>query len=233
MKLLQIAVTSLVSLLVLLILTKLVGNRQLSELNMFDYIVSITIGSIAAEMATELENPERPLVAMVIYALVSIIFSFATSKSLTIRRLLFGQPVFLMKNGKLFRDNFQKSRLDLGEFLMQCRLAGYYNIADLDSSIMEPNGKISFLPLADKRPATPEDMQLKPQKDHVFINVVLDGEVSKRNLKTAGWDETALRDRLKREKVSLQDVFLATLDTDGEFHLFKADEFQKDQNFFD
>ncbi len=211
----------------------MVGNRQLSELNMFDYIISISIGSIAAEMATELEKPTRPLVAMAVYSLVSIIFSYATSKSLIIRRILFGRPVFLMKNGKLFRNNFKKSRLDLSEFLMQCRLAGYYNVSDLDSAIMEPNGKISFLPYAEKRPATPEDMQVKPQKDQIFFDVILDGVVLKENLKTAGWNMQALLNRLKEEKVSLHDVFLATVDTNGKFHVFPCNSFYQDKDYFE
>ena len=88
MEIIKVIITSVVSLIVLFLLTKLVGNKQLSELNMFDYIVSITIGSIAAEMATELENPEQPLTAMIVYAVISFAVSVASSKSIALRRLI-------------------------------------------------------------------------------------------------------------------------------------------------
>ena len=142
MEILKVIITSIVSIVVLFLLTKLVGNKQLSELNMFDYIVSITIGSIAAEMSTELENPEQPLVAMVVYGVISFIVSICCSKSLTVRRLIFGHSVVLMQNGKLYRENFKKCRLDLNEFLMQCRLDGYYDLSAIDTAVMEASGKI-------------------------------------------------------------------------------------------
>ena len=135
LEILKVIITSIVSIIVLFLLTKLVGNKQLSELNMFDYIVSITIGSIAAEMATELENPEQPLVAMVVYGVISFIVSICCSKSLRVRRLIFGHSVVLMQNGKLYRENFKKCRLDLNEFLMQCRLDGYYDLSAIDTAV--------------------------------------------------------------------------------------------------
>ena len=155
-----VIITAFVSMVVLFLLTKLIGNKQLSELTMFDYIVSITIGSIAAEMATELENPERPLIAMIVYALVSFGISILVSKNIKLRRLLFGHSVVLMHGGKLYRKNFKKSRLDLNEFLMQARLCGYFDLSAIDTAIMEASGKISFMPYAAKRPATPEDTAL-------------------------------------------------------------------------
>lgn len=95
----KIILTSLFSLAALFALTKLVGNKQMSELTMFDYIIGISIGSIAAEMATELEEPMKPLTSMIIYALVSGLISVATSKSMKLRRFFFGRSTVLMRNG--------------------------------------------------------------------------------------------------------------------------------------
>ena len=167
-----VIITSLVSLFVLFLLTKLVGNRQLSEFNMFDYIVSITIGSIAAEMATELEHPEKPLLAMAVYALISFVISVITAKSIKLRRILFGHSVVLMKSGQLYKKNFKKTRLDLNEFLMQARLNGYFDLSQVDTAVMEASGKISFMPKAASRPATPEDLKIVPEADKVFYNVI-------------------------------------------------------------
>ena len=228
-----VIITAFVSLIVLFLLTKLIGNKQLSELTMFDYIVSITIGSIAAEMATELETPERPLIAMVVYALVSFGISILVSKNVKLRRLLFGHSVVLMHGGKLYRKNFKKTNLDLNEFLMQARLCGYFDLSAIDTAIMEASGKISFMPYAAKRPATPEDMNLVPNAEAVFFNVIMDGKVLEKNLQYAGRDLDWLNTELKVQGVkAMSEVFLGILDNSGTLNIFKNYDYE-DKNDFD
>lgn len=124
MELLKIVALSFGSLIFLFILTKLMGNKEMSQLSMFDYIIGITIGSIAAEMSTALESDfMQPVVAMVVYAVVSIIISIFSYKSLKFRRIISGNSLILFDNGELYRDNLKKAKLDLNEFLMQCRTA--------------------------------------------------------------------------------------------------------------
>ncbi len=124
MDLLKITALSFGSVIFLFILTKLMGNKEMSQLSMFDYIIGITIGSIAAEMATALENDfMQPLVAMAVYAIVSIIISILSYKSLKVRRIISGNSLILLDNGELYRNNLKKAKLDLNEFLMQCRTA--------------------------------------------------------------------------------------------------------------
>ena len=183
MDILKIIVLSIGSLVVLFLLTKLIGNREMSQLTMFDYIVSITIGSIAAEMATSLENNYmEPLVAMVVYGLVTVLISYITCRSLKMRRFFTGRAKILLDNGKLYRENFKSAKIDLNDFLMECRVNGYFNLSDIQTAILEPNGKISFLPNVLKRPATPEDLNLSPTQENVVINVILDGVLLKENL---------------------------------------------------
>ena len=122
MELLKIAALSLGSLIFLFILTKLMGNKEISQLSMFDYIIGITIGSIAAEMSTALENDfMQPVVAMAVYAVVSIIISILSYKSIKARRIISGTSLILLDNGELYRNNLKKAKLDLNEFLMLCR----------------------------------------------------------------------------------------------------------------
>ena len=123
MDLLKIVALSLGSVIFLFILTKLMGNKEMSQLSMFDYIIGITIGSIAAEMATALESDfMQPLVAMAVYAVVSIAISVLSYKSLKFRRISSGDSLILLDNGEIYRDNLKKAKLDLNEFLMQCRI---------------------------------------------------------------------------------------------------------------
>lgn len=123
MEALNIIPLSLGSLIILFLLTKLMGNREMSQLTMFDYIVGITIGSIAAEMSTSLENNFlEPIIAMLVYGVSTIFISYITCKSLKIRKFISGKAKILFDNGKLYSKNFKKAKLDLTDFLMECRI---------------------------------------------------------------------------------------------------------------
>ena len=230
----KIILTSLFSLAALFALTKLMGNKQMSELTMFDYIIGISIGSIAAEMATELEEPMKPLASMIIYALVSGLISVATSKSMKLRRFFFGRSTVLMRNGKLYRKNLKRAHIDLNEFLMQCRSNGYFDISAINTAVLEPSGKISILPFSDKRPATPEDLKTVPASDDVFLNVIMDGQVQEKNLSDAGYDEVWLKNELKVQGVkSISEFFLAMLDRQGTLNVFRNIDSSIKNDFFE
>lgn len=222
MDILKIISLSFGSLVILFILTKLMGNREMSQLTMFDYIVSITIGSIAAEMATSLEdNFMEPLVAMVVYGLITLLISYITCKSLNLRRFFTGRAKILLDNGKLYRQNFSSSKIDLNDFLMECRINGYFNLSDIQTAILEPNGKVSFLPKNLKRPATPEDLNLSPEQENVVINVILDGVLLKENLSKTGNNLSWLENTLKKQGINdIKKVFLATCDNQNNLSVY-------------
>ena len=209
-----IVLLSLGSIIAIFILTKLMGYRQMSQMSMFDYIVGITIGSIAAEMSTSLEEDfMQPLVAMVVYTVVSLLLSFSSSRSIKARRMIEGSPVVLLNNGQLYRKNLKKAKMDVSEFLVQCRVNGYFDVSKLECAVLEGNGKISFLPKAAERPLTPTDMQMKPQEEYIVVNVILDGRIMSENLKHTGNDEKWLLQQIKAQGVNKpEEVLLATCD---------------------
>jgi uncharacterized membrane protein YcaP (DUF421 family) len=219
---LYVIALSLGSVTAIFILTKLMGYRQMSQMSMFDYVNGITIGSIAAEMATSLdENFMQPLTAMIVYSLAAICLSVLSSKSMKARRLIEGTPLVLMDKGELYRDNLKKAKIDVTEFLVQCRISGYFDISKLETAILEGNGKISFLPKSTDRPATPSDLALSPQQDYMVANVILDGNIMEENLKHTGRDEKWLHSQIKAQGAhNIKDVLLATCDTDGKVTVF-------------
>lgn len=222
MEILYIIMLSVSSIIILFILCKLMGYRQLSQLSMFDYINGITIGNIAAEMATSLESSfVQPLTAMIVYAIAAILLSMWSSKSMKARRIISGRPTVLLNNGKLYEKNFRKAKVDLNEFLTQCRISGYYDISQLETAILEENGRISFLPKSEDRPLTPKDMDLTPQKDAIVANIIIDGHIMKHNLKASGKDERWLMTQLHAQGFSdVRDVFLAVCDLNQQFHAY-------------
>lgn len=209
MDLLKVAGTSVASLITLFLLTKLMGNKQISQLSMFDYIIGISIGSIAAEFATELENPEHSLLAMVIYAVFAFLVSLMTSKSTKLRKLLSGKPLILFDKGKLYRKNFKKARIDLSDFLTLCRTQGYFDLSQIQTAVFEFNGSISILPSEKYRPLVPNDVELNPVQQEVQINVILDGNVNEINLKQTGNNLTWLNKQIHEQGFhSYDEVFL-------------------------
>lgn len=114
-----------VSIIVLFVLSKIIGNKQMSNLNLFDYINGITIGSIAAEMATsELSDFWGCFVALIVYAGTVIIISLISQKSITMRRFFTGKAIVLYDRGKIYKRNFRTAKIDMNEFLTMLRDKG-------------------------------------------------------------------------------------------------------------
>lgn len=216
---LNIVLASLGSIVVLFILVKLMGNREIAQMSMFDYVNSITIGSIAAEMATSLEGDFlKPLLAMAVYTASVILLEIISRKSLRCRRFIEGRTLILMDNGKIFNRNLKRARLSVNEFLMQCRMNGYFNLSDIQTAVLEPNGRVSILPAAEARSVMPKDLQLSPPPDKLVINVVLEGVILRENLKHTGNNETWLKKQLQ---VPLGEIVLATCDANNQVTVYK------------
>lgn len=194
-----VSLTTLLSIGVLFLLTKWMGVKQVSQMTMFDYIEGITIGSVAAELATELERPEEPLTALVLYGLAAVLISVWSNKSLTVRRVFAGKPLILLENGVIYRENLKRARLDLNEFLTFCRAAGWFDLNQLQTAVLEHNGAVSFLPRETDRPATPADLGQTPKKTVIQTPFVMDGRLLTGNLRQAGKEAAWVRRALLRQ----------------------------------
>ena len=224
----QTALTAILSIVALFLLTKLMGSKQVSHMTMFDYVVGITIGSIAAELATELEEPVKPLVALVIYGLTAVGISLLTERSLKVRSMVTGKPLVLLENGIIYRENLKRARLDLSEFLTYCRIGGWFNLNQLQAAVLEHNGVVSFLPKETDRPATPTDLNMNPKQSLVQTPFVMDGILLTENIRKAGKEESwvhrgLLRQGYKDEK----DVLLALWDGGEMLTVFPMEPKQK------
>lgn len=131
----------------------------------------------------------------------------------------------LMNNGKLMRKQFAKSKIDLSEFLMTARQAGYFDLSEVKSAILEYNGKISFLPYAENAPLTPSAAAYAPADAPVFYPIILDGKLIGERLRALGFDEAWLKKKLASEKLgSYGDIFLALCASGGEIQFYPKNE---------
>lgn len=234
MIILKVICVSIASLVLMFFLTKIMGNKQMSELTMFDYINGITIGSIAAEMSTsEVDEVIKPITAMIVYALAATAISFAVNKSIRARRFLSGKSVIVYNNGKINKKNLTKVKLDLNEFLSQCRINGYFNLSDIQTAVFEPNGRLSILPKSNSKPLTADDMGIKVTEASVLTTVILDGNLMQANLKHTGNDETWLVKELEKQGYSsVKKVFLGLVDSNNTLYIYDADNKSSDNDIF-
>ena len=196
----------------------------MSQLDFFDYITGITIGSIAAELATELEEPWKPLIAMIVYGVLAFGLSVISSKFPRIRKFINGTPTIVMNNGKLYRKNMKKAKLDLSEFMVMCRQEGYFNLNDIQTAVFEYNGRLTILPVSAKRPVNPTDMNLPPQPDLISAEVIMDGRILEENLKRMGLDRKWLQKQLSDQGYqSAKNIFLGVCDNNHTLSLYKGE----------
>lgn len=232
---LYIVYTSVVSVIVLFIITKVIGNKQMSELNMFDYINGITIGSIAAEAATATDkNFYYPLIAMAVYGVLGLAISVLSSKSIKFRRIMTGRSIILVEMGKIYRKNLSKTRLDINELTAQLRNQGYFNIDDIAYAFLEANGKVSVIPKEASRPATVSDVGAVSNQTKPAVTIISDGKVLKSNLKGVSVSYERLKSEAKAAGANdLSDVFLALCRDDGNISIYLKDDEGPKYEFFE
>ena len=174
------------------------------------------------ELATELEEPLKPLIAMVIYGLITFILSFLTRKLPRVRKYINGSPTIIMCDNKIYRKNLKKAKLDLSEFMVMCRQEGFFNLNDIHLAVFEYNGRLTVLPKATKRPINPNDMNLIPPPDLISTEVIMDGRILDSNLKRLGLDLSWLTKELKCQGYnSAKDIFLGICDDSNNLTLFE------------
>ena len=224
---LETIIRGFVSLVTLFLVTKLMGKKQISELSLFDYVMGISIGNFAAEITINMESQfVNGLVSIILFGVVSFVISKIAIKNMTLRRIFMGVPTILIEHGKLLENGLLKAKIDVNDLLEECRVNGYFDISEIEYAIMEANGKISILPNGESKPLTIKDMKIKPQKQGLCSNVIIDGKIMYNNLKNINKDEKWLNKELKVKGKNLEDILLATVDIDEKitFYLRNIDE---------
>lgn len=220
---LSVLARTLLMMFILFILAKLIGKKQVSQLNLFDYIIGITIGSIVADISLDLEkNLLSGVFCLISYGVLSILVSYVTMKSIILRRFLIGVPTILIENNKIIEGGLKKSKLDVNELLAEARSQGYFNLEDIEYAIMETNGNISFMPINSSSPATKKDVKAKIDKESLVANVIIDSNLLDKNLKEMHKDKKWLDSTLKKQGYNNYDnIMLATLDINDKVVVYR------------
>lgn len=204
-------------LVILFLLTKWLGKRQISQLSFFEYIAGITIGSIAAEVSTGLERDYlQGLYSMLVWAIVPFIAGLLSLKSKKVRDFFDGKATVFIKDGKILEDNLKKEKYTIDELLELLRKKDVFNIADVEFAILEDSGDLSVLLKKEHQPLTPKDIGIKVASEKETQTVIMDGKVLNEPLSASGHNQGWLKTELEKLGVTLDNVFIGQVDSYGQ-----------------
>lgn len=206
--------------LLVVVVTRLMGKRQIGELQPYEFVITIMIADLVAvpmqDRGLSLFSGVIPVLTLL---LVQVVFSFWSLKSQTFRRILCGKPSPIVEKGKINWREMRSNLYHIHDLLEQLRSQGYFNLSEVEYALLETNGSLTVLPKTEKRPVTLDDLKLNAIPESLPLALILDGRIDDANLRQAGLDRQWLRKELKKSGVTdPRTVLIAMLDTRGRFY---------------
>jgi len=202
---------------------RLMGKRQIGQLQPFELVIAIMISELAA---VPMQNTGIPLlygiIPIITLLAAQITISFISIKSNKGRTIICGKPTILIENGRILEEQLRKEMYTLNDLLEQLRINNYPNILDVEFAILETNGQISIIPKSQKRPVTPKDLNIPTGYEGITLDIIMDGKINYKNLEKAKLDTNWLQGELEKQGIqSAKEVFFAALDSEGNFYCQK------------
>lgn len=222
---LDILLRSIISYFVLLLFTRILGKKQMSQLTCFDYVVGITTGSIAAEASVDKSiNILEGIFSIAIWSMLNILISEITLKNIKLRLWIDSEPLLIIAEGKVLYKNMKKAKYNMGDLLMQLRNKDIFYITDVETAVLEPDGKLSVLKKAEKASITPEDMNIKKPKAGMMVDIILDGYILYNHLSQIQKNEAWIIEQLRIMGIySLKTIVYAGMQADEQLYVVTKD----------
>ncbi|MYL70610.1 DUF421 domain-containing protein [Halobacillus litoralis] len=208
----------------LLILTRLMGRKEISQMTFFNFVSAISIGTLGASLAIDPTLSVRNgLIALAVWSAFTILMGLLDIKSRNVRKKVEGEPIIIIRNGKILENEMKKTRLDTDELNLLLRKKNVFSVGDVDYAIFETDGTLSVLKKQGKRPATKEDVHTPyqtMQASPASSIVIQDGKVNHNNLESLQWSLDKLEEKLSANGLNaLEDVFYAEVKEDGSLYI--------------
>lgn len=214
---LDIAVRSVLFVVVLFFMTKLVGKKQIAQLSFFEYVTGITIGSIAAESIMGLDGKIiYGLIAMIIVAAIPLIVGLISLKSKKFRDFTEGTGTIFIKDGKIMEDNLKRERYTADELLQLLRMKDVFQVSEVEFAVLEPTGDLSVMLKKENQPLTLKDLDMKVASIKEPQTVIMDGKILDEPLATIGYSRGWLKTELEKLGVTVENVYLGQVNSYGE-----------------
>lgn len=209
---------------VVLIVMRLMGKREIGQLQPFELAISIMIADLASVPMTELGIPITNGIIPILGLLVMhMIISILNMKSINMRKIMSGQPSLLIYRGKIDEKILRKERITINELQERLRGDNIFNLSDVEYAILETNGEVTVIQKPEKRNLMPEDLNIIPEYEGIPYDLVVDGKIMEDNLKAIGKDKIWLEKQLKKFDVTPDNTLIATIDGKGEIFCQKKE----------
>ncbi|MGB3260298.1 YetF domain-containing protein [Paenisporosarcina sp.] len=207
---------------VLLLLARILGKEQLSQLTFFNYITGITIGSIAGEIASHDDTHYlNAITSLIWWSILTLVVSYISLKSAKAKSLLDDKPMIVIKNGKILEHELKKSRLPIGDLNMLLRMQGIFSVKDVHFAVLETNGELSVFKKVAQQSATKQDVKAQIVVPKFMpCTIIAEGKIIKQNLHGANLTEEWVMKQIKKHGVnSVEQVFYAEIESDGTIYM--------------
>ncbi|WP_377889842.1 DUF421 domain-containing protein [Alkalihalobacillus sp. R86527] len=217
---LEVIARSLFTLVVLFLLTKVLGKKQLSKLSYFEYIVGIVIGDIAGTLTMNTDaNLFNGLTSLFIWAGISVAISVISLKSKAFRDVVEGKASIFIKDGKILEENLKKERISADELLEMLRKKDVFSVNEVEFALLEADGELSVLLKRDYRAVRPTELWLHLPEEKEPKAVVMDGVVMSDVLNSIGKTKEWLENKLAEKQININEIYLGQLHSDGKLTL--------------
>lgn len=211
--------------LVLLTSMRLMGKRQIGELEVSDLITTLLVSEIASLPITDANIPlSHAIIPIVLLLTFEVLSSALLVKVPSAKNLISTYPTTLVKNGTLLSDQMENARITADELLSELRQQGISDLSEVNYAILEQNGKISVLPKAEFKPLTAQDIGIKVNDSGLFHIIIENGDINKSELANLGLDHSFIESSLKKQEISFDSVYLMLVSDGGEIQIIKKEE---------
>lgn len=201
---------------------RVMGKRQISQLQTSELVVTLLISELAMLPIQEGNLPLwTGVLPMAVLVLCELLVSFGMLKSSRFRKLVCGSPTVVIQRGEILQNEMRRLRITTEDLMEQLRQNGVFYLEDVAWAIIETNGMMNVIRRPEEDPVTPRQLQLKPEPPVLETSVISDGEVSLHSLKLVGKDRDWLDRRLKEQGIAVKDIFLMTARSDGKWRIIK------------
>lgn len=210
---------------IVLIIFRLMGKRQLGELQPFEFVITLIIADLATMPMGDTGIPLiHGIVPLITLLFLHFCISILTRKSLFFRKLISGKPVIIINPNGIDYENLKKLNLTLNDLQESLRNLNFYCFDDIEYAIVETNGKISVIPKVASTPVTKEDMQIYKPENHLFLILISDGKLVKENISLAKIDVDFLLRQMRRAgETKIKNILVFSMDNDGNVYIQSKD----------
>ena len=214
--------------LVVILVMRIMGKREIGQLQPYELAVTLIISEL---VTLPMENngvpPINGILPVATITLAQVLVSYLTTKSQWLQDFISGKYTIIIENGKMIQKNMSKQKYNITELLEQLRMSGVTKISDVEYAILETSGQLSVILKAPKQPVTAEQMKVTTEYEGLPINLILDGKLVKENLDGAKLTKEDIEKRLKKDNLTIENVFYANVDATGEYYIEEKDKEEK------